>query len=614
MYEGYLRFGTVELVNHERLKAYISAGCAPAAGTFDVPGACDGLGAALQDPEYVNPVADEAPWYDAQQPETHWFGGVQVLDVTGLEGSTLVSEISEKLGDGGVPISTRHTSRTIAVSALLVGRDDESVHAGLEWLTQSLHRGCSSAADCGGTTLEAFTTCPAPVMETEDLNADLIAHDADPDESGWLAFGGRWEAADETFLTNESAEPGEPQVIFIGGTPYTTSWDDELFGGTPYTDDWEELVEGGTPEPITRVGRLGGPFQLGCLSEVVARWTVTGLDDTVRVAVGAIDENGLLLDRDEWFLVDDFGDTVTFTYRVDQAPWEEWYPAIWVSEPGAELQLEVSYRPDLDPDDCLRPYQRIFQDVTCVAGPTVVAKHKMDDCSTLLQVEWTWVAGDAYRYQLPVQLVAGLRSDGVGLPTVIEPGVSTLFPGPVDAEATECDAPEPPADCSIDPLYPTFAAPPAAPKVPDPGAPAPASYTRSVVQLDPEVVPTTGVGALRFTFTNGATTKRGVRVRLWEAESPDFESVPECEFVSEFTIRYLDGDGAQMLVDGPAGTVTIVCLDGSLVNGSGAVRGAYGGAFDFPEVRCDRRYFIAVDVPTGTGRVDWGVSLSVREG
>lgn len=196
---------------------------------------------------------------------------------------------------------------------------------------------------------------------------------------------------------------------------------------------------------------------------------------------------------------------------------------------------------------------------------------------------------------------------------VLAEGVTYECLGNVSAADTQCDEPEPVDNCAIDPSYPGFAAPPKAPRVPDPGAPAPVTYTRTVMRLEPNVVPTAGVGAVRLVLANLAVEKRGIRVRMWTAESADFESVPECGFVNEFTVRYLESS-AQIIVDAAAGTVTVLCIDGTLVNATSAVRGPYGGAFVYPLVSCDRRYFIAVDVPVGQGALEISLSVALREG
>lgn len=609
MFHGFMRFGGVEVINGERLAAYVESGCAPTSGDFDNLPACDGLGEALQEGPYVNPAADDAPWFDAAQPETHWFGGVLPLGVTGLDGSTLTAELSERLTDGGTITSRRHSSRVVAVSALLVGRSDEHVAAGLEWLTGVLHRTCAGGDPCAGATLEAFTVCPGPIADTEDLDAAPVAH-AVAASADWVVYGGRWESG--TFRTNDSAFEGEPDLFIHGGTPSHTGTV-TVEGGEPGTSAWDDTWEGGTPVALPKFGIAASPNLHGCREYFQAVWDVTGLAAGVRVAVGAIDGQGVTLARSPWTTVGTTPATLTQTF--ERYPWEDWRPAIWVTEPGAAVTLTETYRPDLDPDTCLTPYFRLFTGVSCVSGPTVVGDHEFGDDCHLLQVEWTWACGDPFRYRLATPLAADLLTDGSGTP-VLEPGVFADFPGLVNIGDTDCADPVAPVDCGIDPLYPTLGTPPRAPRVADPAfsVSSTSDYNRAVLRIEPDAIPTTGVGALRLVLANGSNViKRGVRVRIWTGESADFSSVPECGFVNEFTLRFLDVS-TSIVIDTSARSATVVCNDGSTFDAAGLLRGPYGGAFRWPTLSCDLRHFIAIDVPQPQGRLTVAASLSLREG
>lgn len=653
MFEGYLRFGGVEVINAARALAYAEAGCVPAGFDVEAPFPCDGLGEAVGDGPYRMPALDDAPWYDQGDPATWQFGGVIPLGITGLDGTTRTAGVNERLGDGGTATLARRTTRAITVSALLIGRDAVSVHAGLEWLNTVLHRTCLPGEACGGVPLEAFTTCPAPVTDTEDLSAPLGSHLQDP-AGEWLTSGGIWHHDTGVFRVAEAGGAGGV-VIFDGGTPseeFTADLDggnpnatadpaDLLIGGDP-DDELAAAADGGDPDdvlvdvsdggtPSTTfgdgvdgggvrsfgvTGLLASPTVLTCLSEVEAVWTITALAGTATVAFGVVDRFGAVIEREPDTV------TVTGTQTVTRSwvnhGWDGWRPAVWMDAPGATVTLTLRFRPDLDPDACLDPYRRTFQNVACIDGPKVVAVHAADDgCDDgrLLQVEWTWVAGDPYRYGIPRTVVSGLPGGENAPPDFLTSGALPQYLGTVTAAATAC---APPASsvgrCGLDPTYPRFTAPPAAPRVGDVNAPAPTGYNRMTLRMDAGLVPTAGVGAVTLTATNDATAKRGIRVRLYVADDTlDAATLEECAWEQEFTVNYLAA-GATIIIDSSAREVRVVCANLKVDDARPVMRGAYGGAFRYPYVRCDHRYFVVLDTPTGQGAVEWGIDVVPQEG
>lgn len=653
MYDGYLRFGGLEVINAARTLAYVKAGCVPAGFEVEVPIPCDGLGEALGDGPYRMPALDDAPWYDAGDPATWQFGGVIPLEITGLDGTTRTAGVNERLGDGGTATLARRSTRPIVVSALLTGRDAPSVHAGLEWLNTVLHRTCLPGEACGGVPLEAFTTCPAPVTDTEDLSAPVLDHPQDPGAE-WLTRGGIWRHETGVFRVAESGGAGGV-VLFDGGGPGDT-FTEELDGGDPNatvdpagllvggdpddvpagtTDGGDppavltDVSDGGTPATVFEdapvdgggvrsfgvTGLLASPTVLPCLEYVEAVWTITPLAGTTTAAFGVVDRFGALIEREDTIVIDG---TETVTRAWANHGWDEWRPAVWMDAPGATVTLTLRYRPDLPVDACLDPYRRTFQNVACIDGPKVVAVHSGDeDCDDgrLLQVEWTWVAGDPYRYGVPKTVVSGLPGGANLPPDFLAVGALPQYLGTVTAAATAC---APPASgvgrCGLDPTYPRFTAPPAAPRVGDVNAPAPTGYNRMTLRLNPGLVPTAGVGAVTLTATNDATVKRGLRVRLYvDDDALNAPDLDECAWEQEFTVNYLAA-GATIIIDSSARAVRAVCANLKVDDARPVMRGAYGGAFRFPYVRCDHRYFAVLDTPTGQGAVEWGIDVVPQEG
>ena len=76
-----------------------------------------------------------APWYVSEIPESGEFGGIWVMDVTGLDTARIERAVTEAVGDGGVAAPHRDATRTITFEALLVACSNAGVQYGLNWLT-----------------------------------------------------------------------------------------------------------------------------------------------------------------------------------------------------------------------------------------------------------------------------------------------------------------------------------------------------------------------------------------------------------------------------------------------------------------------------------------------
>lgn len=612
-YKGYLRFAGTEIINVARTMEYLDAGYGPSGVEFDAPVAHDGLAEALGD-NYRTPTLDEAPWYDEAREATHGFAGVLPIDITGLDGTTQAAESVEFIRAGGTVQKARRSTRTVQVQALLVGDNSEAVDAGLLWLTAALNRTCDPAMIPGiGAALDGFVALPQAFTEAEDLDAALVATTVDPMDPGWTGYGGTWHHDDAFF---QVAVQGNitPAVIFDGGFSGTTSYPDTADGGMVIATP-TAYADGGGPRdprlPQQPYARLVAPVQLTCLSRVEITWDlVLENSEPVVIEMGAVNELGFELHREPVMVITT---NQSITWAWEHAEWADWRPALWVSAPGVHATVTVARRPFLDAETCIAPLRRTFADLTCVAGPTEVATHVTDDCDTkMMQVEWTWVAGNPYRYGDPTDLVVALPATTAAAPESSAPGVQHEYLGAITSAALACAAPATsPVTCAYDPAYPGFLAPPAAPVVADPGASAPANYKRSLLELDPGIVPDAGTLALQWYFSNDGTAKHGIRVRIWQQNDPDFATHTECDFVDEFWINYLDNN-ALMLVDGFARSVTVIC-DGQLTPAAGVLRGAYRGPFEYPELACGGRMFVTVDVPATEGGLTWTLTAAPQE-
>ena len=95
----------------------------------------DDLADFLNDGDYRPELA---PWYTTELPESCEFGGVWVMDVTGLDVTPVERPITETVGHGAVAGPHRDTSRTISFNALLVACTNAGLEYGLNWLTCKL--------------------------------------------------------------------------------------------------------------------------------------------------------------------------------------------------------------------------------------------------------------------------------------------------------------------------------------------------------------------------------------------------------------------------------------------------------------------------------------------
>ncbi len=432
MYQGYVRFGGRELVNVDRTMSYIGAGYGQPDVEFESPvGDPSGIASVLGDQPYQTPILDEAPWYDQARPETHGFAGVLPLSWTGFNGTTRTVTTAERLGNGGVALGERNASRTMAYTALLVGTDTEAMHAGLAWLQTVLHKTCDDGMDCTGSPLELFTVNPGPLQDTEDLSAALEAHDVALAAS-WSPYRGIWTPESGRFVpssspTDDAIDGGSP------GVEPDTGVDDPRLPSSLNRPPESDTLDGGIPsDPFTsrRTDKAGlaADYQLTCLSEVVVRWKVTaaGFEDGV-VRLGAVDGQGRVLEMGP--VIELQADTETeVVYERPHPPWSEWYPALWTPEELVVSELSVEHRPDLDPEACLAGYRRTYADVTCLAGPTVLEEIDTDDCGTQMwKVEWTFQAGDPFRYSQPTTLAAGVKVQAATDPLLLVSGVQHSY-------------------------------------------------------------------------------------------------------------------------------------------------------------------------------------------
>lgn len=156
-YQGYLKYDGQEIVNAQRTATYVD-NLMPTFG-LDNCSDCDALGTALGE-EYTTPIVDVAPWYDPNDPATENFFGLYPLSISGIEDSTREVSATELVGDGTSFGRPRHTGKDVRVTGLLIGTDAAALESGLNWLSRALSGPCGGRDDCGGATLDYYSSCP----------------------------------------------------------------------------------------------------------------------------------------------------------------------------------------------------------------------------------------------------------------------------------------------------------------------------------------------------------------------------------------------------------------------------------------------------------------------
>lgn len=164
MYDGYLAFGGMEIINAERAAAYLAV----FAPTVEVRCSTEGLHTALGHAPYTTPAADGAPWVLPGRPATARFYGLFPGKQEGIENSTREVPTTELGGDGAVHTSSRHGSREIRYTATAFAADAEAMDEGIAWLRDVLAAdacGGTPGIGCTGHQLLAFTAQPATAAQ-----------------------------------------------------------------------------------------------------------------------------------------------------------------------------------------------------------------------------------------------------------------------------------------------------------------------------------------------------------------------------------------------------------------------------------------------------------------
>lgn len=130
----------------------------------------------LNDDPYVDPITDDAPWYEPRIPHSAEFYGAYPLDIDGLDSSTSSASVTESIGDGATLGLVRRSSKTLVFNLALVAASQAGAHYGFSWLQHALVTGCDATNPGDGYDLHYFLTAP---------NLDPPTTDCDSRLNGW---------------------------------------------------------------------------------------------------------------------------------------------------------------------------------------------------------------------------------------------------------------------------------------------------------------------------------------------------------------------------------------------------------------------------------------------
>jgi hypothetical protein len=554
MYRGWARFAGNEIFNNHRLSDYAAHGFVPTGVEVKTCDECRELGEVNGEGGYNSPLVDQAPWFDPNDQASWEFAGILPLAITGLSDSTRTAAVTERISNGGTVSRGRYATRTIGVSALLLGATNSGVHAGMEWLTSVLAGSACDDGSCAGGELCFLTDCPLICDTSTDPATPLLPPEViPPSDLGWVTDNGTFSYTDGSF---------DPS------------------GSSP-----------------AAIGRLAAPIQ-SAYDEVKVTWTVTALGGPFTVASGFTDADGATIERGDPMPVL-ASTSIVETYRVTP---DKWRPALWISNPGARVTLTIQHRAYLSVDDCVDPYLRTFRDVRCIDGPHVTDEFDVCDV-TLQKVSWTWVAGLPGIYRPRSQLTGRLRSNGTNLTTVDKlAGVQVGYVGHVSYSSTDCVAQGNPPASATRPCYNSCCAdltpPPRLPVIADPCIPVITQYDRTWVTIPDRYVPVNTEGTMVITFTAlDGRPKIGTRLRLYpDPLQRGYDLIEECGYCSEFNLTFQPGISV-VTMDGSVEEVRTQCTSGG-ISFQPVVRGdEFSIGFDFPVLACGTAYVLVIDQP-----------------
>lgn len=138
--DSYACYGGVEIWNNCRTNTYLRDSMSH---ILSVPGVDSDCCQCCDTDTWVDPITDEAPWYDVSYPESADFYGFMPTEIVGLTTNPTTRSVTATL-HGGSFGSRLDAFREIEITGLVFGGTCEAVIYGLGWLQSSLQQDCGS--------------------------------------------------------------------------------------------------------------------------------------------------------------------------------------------------------------------------------------------------------------------------------------------------------------------------------------------------------------------------------------------------------------------------------------------------------------------------------------
>lgn len=114
-------------------------------------------------------MIENAPWYDAAVPASAEFAGIIPLSISGLDDSTLASQTTEYVTNGGNSSRPRHSTLPLVWDVVLVASSEEGADYGLRWLKHRLSTPDFGGPSCAGPALRYFAHDQKDSAETPPI-------------------------------------------------------------------------------------------------------------------------------------------------------------------------------------------------------------------------------------------------------------------------------------------------------------------------------------------------------------------------------------------------------------------------------------------------------------
>lgn len=529
---GYFEFDGNEVINCARTEAY-----ARDLPWFRPVYNNDNLCMLLGHDRYVSPLVDDAPWVDPNQPESLDFYGFYPLNVTGLEDSTRAATSVESLGNGGIPGRSRHATRSVVFSGVLIAATDAAAHYGMRWLNEA-----TSGGACGG--------------------------------------GGNGEGGTMCYLSSEPQLEEVTERGFVGAPAV-------LDGGffLPTGDTIDAVIDGGNASTDPTDSIDGGDVEQGGGDEVIDGGSAVVTGDNVSQLYYYAHNDSVILDGGAPgalpdLVIDGGGPGVPTPILASPAPWP--FNAYSSNPPN--------------PAACLPPYQRTLYRVG-VGAPAIDAKNQTSDGGQAWTVGFTAVAGCPFETGAEVPVIAGFGNPEVVMPWVLgEPPVGGSF-DPLGFILVEEPCAETVSLPLYDPTWPQVLAPPAPSNVPLGNYTPPINWRRRQFTVPKQYVPGWGEVVPKISVHARLTDLRTLRLRFYSDpfEVGDISDDP-CAYCGDIVISYVPKDHT-LVLDGPEESVYVISPGGAKRRAEGLVYKTDGTPFQWPELTCGFGYIVTLDTP-----------------